>query len=108
MFEGAIKAEGAIELRRRALRLGIEVEVGLRELGQTGAGARILNISSLGFMAEAAAEIAAGSRVWLTLPGIGRVNGLVIWSRGGRIGGEFAEPLDPLAMFQAIGERAEP
>lgn len=107
MLECAIKAAETADPRRRELRVGIESEVGLRELGQAGESARILNISSLGFMAEARAEIGAGRRVWLTLPGIGRVNALVIWSRGGRIGGEFAEPIDPLRMFQAIGEQMD-
>jgi hypothetical protein len=32
------------------------------------------------------------------------VNGLVIWSRNGCIGGAFAEPIDPLAVLQAMGE----
>jgi hypothetical protein len=48
--------------------------------------------------------IVKGSRVWLTLPGAGRVNALVIWARNGRIGGEFAETIDPLAVIHAAGE----
>ncbi len=66
--------------------------------------ARLVNISSRGFMAETKAIIEAGSRIWLTLPGPGRVNALVVWTRGGRIGGEFAQPIDPLTVFQAIGQ----
>ena len=105
MIQGQIEPElEADGTRRRTLRLAIEAGVGLRELGQTAVPAQLLNLSSLGFMAETRADIPAGSRVWLTLPGVGRVNALVVWARSGRIGGEFADPLDPLQVFQAVGE----
>jgi hypothetical protein len=55
-------------------------------------------------MAESNARIVAGSRVWLTLPGMPRVNALVIWAKNGRLGGEFADPIDPLQVLQAIGQ----
>jgi hypothetical protein len=82
----------------------VEAEIPLRQLGQTAVDARLINISSRGFMAETKALIQAGARIWLTLPGSGRVNALVIWARNGRVGGEFAQPIDPLCVFQALGE----
>ena len=89
---------------RRTQRLAISADVALRELGAGPADARLVNLSSLGFMAETEAAIRPGSRVWLTLPGPVRVNALVIWAKNGRIGGEFASPIDPLRVFQALGE----
>jgi hypothetical protein len=50
--------------------------------------------------------IEPGARVWLCLPALPRVNALVIWARGGRVGGEFAVPIDPLLVLQAIGQSA--
>jgi hypothetical protein len=97
----AIEAEADA---RSEPRLAVEAAVPLRQLGQNAVEARLLNISSRGFMAETHALIDPGCRVWLTLPGAGRINGLVLWARNGRIGGELAEAVDPLAVLQAAGE----
>lgn len=101
----SIAAEAGAESRREP-RLPVAVGIASRQLGQVGDEARLINLSSRGFMAEVADRISPGVRVWLTLPGLPRVNALVVWSRDGRIGGEFAEPIDPLKVFQAAGEGA--
>jgi hypothetical protein len=93
------------EPRRRDKRIAADAEVSLRPLGTTAVDARLMNISSLGFMAETDAEVAPGGRVWLSLPGLPRVNALVVWARNGRIGGEFADPIDPLVVLQMIGQQ---
>ena len=79
--------------RRAAERQPVEIEAKLRELGNTGNEARVLNLSETGFMAETAAEFAVGARVWLMLPGRNRANAVVRWVDAGRIGAEFAEPI---------------
>jgi hypothetical protein len=104
MLHSKILLNPEVEPRRREPRTWISAEISLRELGQTAVQAELINISSRGFMVETKAVIEKGSRVWLTLPGTGRVNALVIWARNGRIGGEFAEPIDPLAVLFAAGE----
>jgi hypothetical protein len=104
MLHAAIAPDIEVEPRRRAPRAPLAAEIPLRELGTTAVEAKLINISSFGFMAETEADIAAGSRVWLTLPGASRVNALVVWARGGRLGGEFSEPIDPLLVFTALGE----
>ena len=98
----ALQADG--EPRRRESRSSISAEVPLRPHGQNSVEARLVNVSSHGFMIETEALIEPGSRVWLTLPGAGRVNGLIIWSKNGRLGGEFAQVIDPLAVLHAVGE----
>lgn len=103
MINAKIAADPDEDLRRREPRIEVAAAVPLRELGQPAVDARLLNISSHGFMAETDALIEPGSRVWLTIPGLNRANALVVWARNGRIGGEFAEPVDPLEVFQAIG-----
>ena len=102
MMHAKIPIDSEVEPRRREPRMDIAAEVPLRPLGQTAVEARLLNISSRGFMAETAAHIVPGSRIWLTLPAAGRVNALVIWAKSGRIGGELAEAIDPLAVFEAV------
>jgi hypothetical protein len=99
--------DGKVEPRRRDKRVEAPADVSLRPLGTTAVDAHLLNISSLGFMAASAADVRPGSRVWLTLPGMPRVNALVVWARNGRLGGEFAAPIDPLKVLQAIG-KAQP
>jgi hypothetical protein len=94
------------EPRRSEPRLEAEAEVALRKLGSTGVEARLVNVSSRGFMVECDSEVEAGARVWLSLPGVTRANALIVWSRGGRLGGEFTQPIDPLIVLQAIGQQA--
>ena len=84
--------------RRAAPRRAVEVEARLRELGTTGTEARVLNISETGFMAETDGDFEVGARVWLMVPGRERANAVVRWSAAGRIGAEFAEPLDRAAL----------
>jgi hypothetical protein len=79
--------------RRTAERQPVEIEAKLRELGNTGNEARVLNLSETGFMAETTADFAVGARVWLMLPGRNRANAVVRWVEAGRIGAEFAEPI---------------
>ena len=103
MMHARIEIEGEVEPRRREPRLDVAAEIPLRPLGETAVEARLLNISSRGFMAETKAIIQPGSRIWITLPAAGRVNALVVWARSGRIGGELAEAIDPLAVIAACG-----
>ncbi len=107
MINAKIAADKKAEPRRREPRLEIEAEVPLRELGREAVDARLINLSSHGFMAETEALIEPGARVWLKLPGVARANALVLWTRSGRIGGEFASPIDPLKVFQALGKQAK-
>ena len=79
--------------RRRFLRLPVELDAKMRELGANGVEARVLNISESGFMAMSTARFEVGSRVWLMLPGRERANALVKWVAGDKIGAEFAEPI---------------
>lgn len=104
MLHAKIHLDAEVEPRRREPRTELSAEISLRELGRTAIDARLINISSRGFMVEAKDLVSPGSRLWLTLPGAGRVNGLVIWTKNGRLGGEFAEPIDPLAVIYAAGE----
>ena len=104
MIHAKIALEAEVDPRRREERASVSAEVAVRQLGQNAVEGRLINISSRGFMAETEALIEPGSRVWLTLPGAGRINGLVLWMKNGRVGGELSEPIDPLAVIQAAGK----
>ena len=79
--------------RRRSMRVGVEIGAKVRELGNEGCEARLINISETGFMAESAGEFDVGTRIWLILPGRERASALVRWTAGNKIGAEFAEPI---------------
>ncbi|MEO8547785.1 MAG: PilZ domain-containing protein [Sphingomicrobium sp.] len=79
--------------RRRASRQPVDLEAKMRELGESGIDARILNISASGFMAQSEGSFEVGSRVWLMLPGRDRANAVVKWTAGDKLGAEFAEPI---------------
>lgn len=79
--------------RRQFLRLPVDIDAKMRELGASGVDARVLNISARGFMAETEGRFEVGSRVWLMLPGRDRANAVIRWTAGDKIGAEFAEPI---------------
>lgn len=87
--------------RRRAARVPVELDVTMRELGESGVEARVLNISETGFMAESEAHFEVGSRVWLILPDRDRANAVVKWIAGDRLGAEFAEPISMEGLPQS-------
>ena len=86
-------AEADPDERRAADRIPVEIDARVRELGDTGTEARVLNISETGFMAQSEGRFEVGARVWLILPGRERANALVKWIAGDRLGAEFAEPI---------------
>jgi hypothetical protein len=81
------------EERRKSARFPVDLDARVRELGDEGAEAKVLNISEKGFMAETQTDFEVGSRIWLILPGRDRANAVVRWIAGNKIGAEFAEPL---------------
>ena len=93
MIKARIADAGDPSDRRRSSRQTVELEARMRELGETGIDARIINISESGFMAESDGSFEVGSRVWLMLPGRERANAVVKWTAGGKLGAEFAEPI---------------
>jgi hypothetical protein len=93
MIKARIADAGDPSDRRRSSRHNVEVEARMRELGETGIDARIINISESGFMAESDGSFEVGSRVWLMLPGRERANAVVKWTAGAKLGAEFAAPI---------------
>ncbi|NJC04686.1 hypothetical protein GGQ97_000479 [Sphingomonas kaistensis] len=89
--------------RRGQPRSAVELDAHVREMGTTGTEARVLNISSDGFMAETSTEHEVGARVWLILPGRERASAIVRWTAAGKLGAQFAEPLSEEALGQIGG-----
>ncbi len=51
----------------------------------------MVDISPLGFMSRSAAPLAPGDVVAVKLPVVGARAARIVWSMGGRVGGEFVE-----------------
>jgi hypothetical protein len=86
-------AEDREDDRRVSERTAVRLDATMRELGSTGAEARVLNISDRGFMAVTGSRFEVGARVWLMIPGRTRANAVVKWTAGDKIGAEFAAPI---------------
>ena len=93
MIKARIADAGDPGDRRRSSRHSVELNARVRELGESGIEARIINISESGFMAESEGSFEVGARVWLMLPGRDRANAVVKWIAGDKLGAEFAEPI---------------
>ena len=55
----------------------------------------IVDISPLGFMSRSNATLAPGDIVAVKLPVVGARAARIVWSVGGRVGGEFVEFIPP-------------
>ena len=53
----------------------------------------IVDISPFGFMSRCQAPLAPGDVVAVKLPVVGNRAAKIVWSLGGRVGGEFMEPV---------------
>jgi len=93
MIKARIADAGDPSERRRFSRHAVALDARVRELGESGIDAKILNISESGFMAQSEGSFEVGSRVWLMLPGRERANAVVKWTAGDKLGAEFSEPI---------------
>lgn len=77
-------------------RLDVKVEASLREGGTSFRfTVEVLDLSVSGFRFETSCEVAAGLRLFLTLPSIRPLECIVAWREGRTCGARFANPLHP-------------
>ncbi len=69
--------------------------------------ARVRNLSATGLMADCERAIPAGVKVVFELRGVGKIKGEVAWSREGRIGLSFDEPIDPQLARKPVSKDAK-
>lgn len=63
--------------------------------GQPLGKARVRNLSATGMMADCENPIAKDTAIHCDLRGVGDVSGKIVWSRDGKVGIAFDEPIDP-------------
>lgn len=62
----------------------------------------LVNISPHGFMARCDAAVVEEDRIHVTLPAAGRVPARVVWSLGGRVGCQFADPVPRARYYELL------
>jgi hypothetical protein len=70
--------------------------------------ARVRNLSATGLMADCERAVPAGIQIICDLRGIGKVTGMVAWSREDKIGLAFDELIDPQLARKPVGASATP
>jgi hypothetical protein len=73
------------------------------ELGK----ARIRNLSATGLMADCERAIAVGASVICDLRGVGKVSGIIAWSRDDKIGMAFDEAIDPQLARKPVSGKGQ-
>ncbi|MGE4322595.1 MAG: PilZ domain-containing protein [Sphingobium sp.] len=68
--------------------------------------ARIRNLSRVGMMADCERPVPVGAHIMFDLRGVGRVAGVVVWSREDKIGLSFDEAIDPQLARKPLGTSA--
>lgn len=90
---------------RRTVRLDVKLNACLREPGSAQKfEVDIIDLSMTGFRFETSFTIKAGSKVFVTIPGMSALEATVAWGRGYVYGAEFNQPLYP-AVFDLIAAR---
>lgn len=95
---------------RGAERRIVNLAARLREPGASVVDVEVLNLSITGFMAHGEIKLEPGAHAWLKLPGLEAQNCKLIWTKDGKAGFEFANPLHPatLELLTAVGRKPIP
>jgi hypothetical protein len=96
MSTAALNIEG-----RRAARDIVSFRAALDGPG-VRASVLMVDISPLGFMSRTSAPLATGDLIAVNLPVVGARAARIVWSLGGRVGGEFSETIPPLAYTRML------
>jgi hypothetical protein len=66
--------------------------------------ARVRNLSATGLMADCDAGLGRGQPVIVELRGVGKILGSIAWTKDGRTGITFNQPIDPQLARKPTGE----
>ena len=92
---------------RRAKRMALEAEVGIRRAGVRPFRVRVFDLTRHGCKMEFVERPAVNERVWVKFDGLDSLEGKVRWIDGHIGGVEFARPLYPAVFEKLANEKAE-
>ena len=103
-----LRYEDAAQEDRSAPRVKLHIPASMRPSGSSGFAVVVRDLSLSGIACEALTGMSAGTRVWLTLPGLVALQAKIVWNDGTMVGCEFDSLLNPavhaniLARFPAL------
>ncbi|MES2783228.1 MAG: PilZ domain-containing protein [Pseudomonadota bacterium] len=93
-----IRYEDAAQEDRSAPRVRLKIPAIMRPSGSPGFSVIVRDLSLSGVACEALTGMAAGTRVWLTLPGLTALQAKIVWNDGTIVGCEFSTLLNPAVL----------
>ncbi|MGB5078539.1 MAG: PilZ domain-containing protein [Sphingorhabdus sp.] len=96
-----LRYEDAAQEDRSAPRVKLHIPASMRPSGSPGFSVVVKDLSLSGVACEALTGMAAGTRIWLTLPGLSALQAKIVWNDGTMVGCEFDSLLNP-AVHQSI------
>ena len=93
---------------RKVDRDQVDLRTVMRRLRGREYDARVVNLSTHGFMVRVEQSFETGEQVIISLPKVGEVVARVAWSLGGRTGGQFVVPIAADRYAELIAEVRRP
>jgi hypothetical protein len=90
--------EDAAQEDRSAPRVQLKIPASMRPSGSRGFAVIVRDLSLSGVACEALTGMSAGTRVWLTLPGLSALQAKIVWNDGTMVGCAFDTLLNPAVM----------
>lgn len=91
---------------RSAPRVRLRIPAILRPSGFPGFSVIVKDISLSGFSAEALTGMKAGTRVWLTVPGLAPLQSVIEWNDGTLIGCSFQNLLNRAVLESLVRQHS--
>jgi len=86
---------------RRSERVPLHADIEFRRTGEHRWQVDLLDFSPEGCRIELPIRITTDEMIWISLPGLGAMQGRVCWVKGWTAGVEFARPMHP-AVFEMV------
>lgn len=96
-----LRYEDAAQEDRSAPRVRLNIPAQMRPSGSPAFSVVVKDLSLSGVACEALTGMCAGTRVWLTLPGLAALEAKIVWNDGTMVGCEFDKLLN-LAVMENI------
>jgi hypothetical protein len=96
-----LRYEDAAQEDRSAPRVRLKIPAQMRPSGSPGFAVIVKDLSLSGVACEALTGMGAGTRVWLTLPGLNALQAKIVWNDGTMVGCEFDSLLN-LPVMESI------
>jgi hypothetical protein len=96
-----MRYEDAAQEDRSAPRVKLHIPAQMRPSGSPSFSVIVKDLSLSGVACEALTGMSAGTRIWLTLPGLSALQAKIVWNDGTMVGCEFDTLLN-LAVMENV------